>query len=380
MTERKSDNQHFVPQFYLRGWCPFPAKLKRKMKCVRAWNLRCGRIECPVSIKHECSRSGFYGPHESPTDNWLTAVETAISGHIWLFRGDPRRMPTEQEDSAIRVFMCTQIPRTRYCEMETQEMIERIGELFDDPGDRDAIRELTGTAKGLDMASEIPGLAMSLIYATSDLGLLVAINDTGREFITSDNPVVMANHAFPNHRNMGLGDAGLLVLLPIGPRSAVVFYDKAVYERRKVISCTPNDVHAMNLVQACNARNNLYYRDEQTDLTRICALADKHRADSAPYLVRAVPDNSNNGELLHFASRHSNPRVRFSFALPKQRFRRKFKKQRASPESEVRVPRRESLLEERPIRASGTGAESVRYRQVSKVELHQARSHQRACA
>ena len=171
---------------------------------------------------------------------------------------------------------------------------------------------------------------------------------------------------------MGFGDSGLLVLLPIGPRSAVVFYDKAVYERRKVISCTPNDVHAMNLVQACNARNNLYYSDEQTDLTKICALADKHRADSAPYMVRAVPDDSKNGDLLQFASRHPNPRVRFSFALPKQKFRRKFKKQRTSPESEVRVPRRESLLEERPNGASGTGAGSVRYRQVSKVEIRQA--------
>ena len=363
-----SDNQHFVPQFYLKAWCPFPSKSKAGLRCVRAWNLRSGRIGRPVSIKHECSRSGFYGPKANPTDNWLTAVEGTVSNHIWNFRSAPPRMPTADEDLAIRKFMGMQMPRTRYSERETQALLERIDGLFDDSQDRDTVRQLIAPARDLDLSASIPNFTMSILAATSDLGLLVAHNDTDLEFVTSDNPVVMVNHAFPRHLNMGFRDAGLLVLLPISPQSTVVLYDRSAYERKRVASCTPNDVRAMNLIQACNARNNLYFRDDHTDLTSICAKAHKHRSANTPYVALAVADDPKDGELLHFGNCRPNPRVRFSFAIPTRKFRRKFSKQIASPTTEMRVPSRASLPEIRTVEHDHS-ADGVRFTQVSKIEL-----------
>lgn len=290
---KKGSSDHFVPQFYLKGWCPYPAKTTSKLKCVRAWNNHTGRISRPVSIKHECSRADYYGPKSNSIDDWLTLVEGIVSKEIWQFRSIHKpRTPTEEEEVALRVFMCTQIPRTRYTEEQQRELFKSAHKLFDDPKDAKAIQNLVKPVVALGNTPEdIPAHALSLAKTTSDLGLLVVNNETGFELITSDNPVVAVNHAFPLHLNIGYGDAGLLVLWPVSPRAAIVLYDKAAYLcKKKVALCTERDVHAMNLIQACNACNNMYFRDEHTDLAKITAQAERHRRRCTPYIALAASE------------------------------------------------------------------------------------------
>lgn len=372
-VSQRSDSEHFVPQFYLKGWCPYPAKSKAGLKFVRAWNIDRGRIPGPVSIRDECSRAGFYGPKENYIDQWLSLVEKAVSKEIWQFRSASRpRMPTEEEEAAMRVFMCTQIPRTRYTEEQLRDLFKAAHDLFDDPRDVEAVREiLRPITERRNTSEDIPRSVVSLIEATSDLGLLVVHNETGSELVTSDNPVVAVNHAFPRHLNAGYGDAGLLVIWPVSPRTAIVLYDKTAYRRRKVASCTKRDVRAMNFIQACNARNNLYFCEEHTDLTTICAKAERHRRGCTPYIALAESEGPDRREILHFGFRRPNPRVRFSFALPKEKFRRKYASEIGSSSSELQVPRRESLLERGAAMTADGGASNYAtvFKQIAQIDL-----------
>ena len=372
LSER-SDSEHFVPQFYLKGWCPHPAKSKAGLKFVRAWSIHHGRIPGPVSIRDECSRPGFYGPKENYIDQWLSLVEKTVSKEIWQFRSAcPPRMPTEDEEVAMRVFMCTQIPRTRYTEEQLRDLFKAAHELFDDPRDVEAVQEmLRPITEQKNTSEDIPRSVVSLIKMTSDLGLLVVHNDTGSELVTSDNPVVAVNHAFPRHLNMGYGDAGLLVVWPVSPRTAIVLYDKTAYRRKKVASCTKRDVRAMNFIQACNARNNLYFCEGHTDLATICAKAERHRRGCTPYIALAESEGPDRSEILHFGFRRPNPRVSFSFALPKAKFRRKYASEIGSSSSEFRVPQRKSLLEQgTAMTPDGRGPEyATVFKQIAQIGL-----------
>ena len=346
MKKGKSDNQHFVPQFYLKGWYPFSAKSSDGMRCVRAWNISFGRIHGLVSIKHECSRSGFYGPKGNAVDGWLSNVENVLSDYFWQFRCASPRMPTQEEEPALRMFMSVQMLRTRYFENDMSELARRAAELFEDEQDKAFIEKELST-QDLDMSLQIPALAKEMLAATGDLSVLVVVNETGEEFITSDNPVVLANHAFPKHAHMGLTDIGLILMLPISPTRVVVLYDETAYVKKKVVYCRPNDVLAMNLIQACNARNNLYYRNEQLDLSGLVSKAARYRSKGKPYIARAVAEDPQDGDLLHIANRRANPRVRLSFCQPKPRFKRKYSKQIYSMSSVIDVPPRAAIKRHR---------------------------------
>ena len=369
----KHDSQHFVPQFYLKGWCPFASESSDTMKCIRAWNVRAGRIQGLASIKGECSRRGFYGPTGNQTDTWLTRIENGISDYIWRFRNAPPRMPSAEEDAAIRMFMSIQMPRTRYIEEEMHELMSKVPELFEDEQDKVDIAALL-MPPNTDMSDQIPLIAKDALIATSDLDLLVVVNDTDSELVTSDNPVVMINNGFPRHLHMGLYDSGLLVVLPLSPERGVVLYDRATYGRKKVVKCTPNDVHVLNLFQACNARNNLYFRDAHTNLANVLAKARRHRVESTPYVARALADNPEDGEILHFANRRPNPRVGLSFCQPSARFRRKFGKQRASSSTVVQVPERATSVRRNAGPASGmpyadSMADGTRLTETARAEI-----------
>lgn len=250
------------------------------------------------------------------------------------------------------MFMSIQMPRTRYIEEEMHELMSKVPELFEDEQDKVDIAGLL-MPPDTDMSDQIPLMAMDALIATSDLGLLVVVNDTDSEFVTSDNPVVMINNGFPRHLHMGLYDSGLLVVLPLSPERGIVLYDRATYRGKKVVKCTTNDVHTMNLFQACNARNNLYFRDAHTNLANVLTRARRHREGNRPYVARALADNPEDGEILHFANRRPNPRVGLSFCQLSPRFHRKFGKQRASASTIVQVPERSTIFRHSVVPAVG---------------------------
>ena len=276
--------------------------------------------------------------------------------------------------------MSIQRLRTRYGEREALELVMKSPDLFDNEQDKEFMKRHLPPGN-FDMSGQIPNMASEAFIATQDMDFLIVVNDTDDELVTSDNPVAMWNHAFPKHLNMGLSDSGLAVILPVGPKCATVLYDRAAYANRsngvrlKVTKCTPNDVQALNFMQACNCQNNLYFKNDHTDLAKLMANAESHRSRCTPYIARAI-SKTGDGDLLHLGGRQPNPRVRLSFLHVDRRFRRRFARIMRDKSTEFEVPQRETyaLAKGAPSGAHralerGLKQDTMSFRQVSKIEL-----------
>lgn len=93
-------------------------------------------------------------------------------------------------------------------------------------------------------------------------------NKTGREFVTSDNPVVKYNQFMEFRKwpgaHTGWAAIGLEVFFPISPSLCLVLYDKSSYRvgfrRRHLVEIVRvEDVDQLNGLQLINAHQSLYF-------------------------------------------------------------------------------------------------------------------------
>jgi hypothetical protein len=71
----------------------------------------------------------------------------------------------------------------------------------------------------------------------TDLSLILVHNDSEMLFVASDAPVVLHNRMFEAHRlsnPAGYASVGLQLIIPLGPRLALLCYDAAAYEARDI--------------------------------------------------------------------------------------------------------------------------------------------------
>jgi hypothetical protein len=120
--------------------------------------------------------------------------------------------------------------------------------------------DMSGISITLNDASNIAvQTAVSSFTLLADMGwLLVAANESD-EFITGDTPVIFANPFLKQVNglsNTGLTTKGLLVILPLSPRLALILFDKAVYRlhgkqtQPTFTFATSKDIEQLNILQA----------------------------------------------------------------------------------------------------------------------------------
>lgn len=116
-------------------------------------------------------------------------------------------------------------------------------------------------------------------HFAADLKLKLLENKTRRLFITSDNPAVLYNQFLekrnPQGGNTGIQCIGLQIFLPLGPRHLLMLYDGNVYRvggrqhlQTHIEITREADVEALNVLQAANADNVLYYSAD-TDVAHV---------------------------------------------------------------------------------------------------------------
>lgn len=107
--------------------------------------------------------------------------------------------------------------------------------------------------------------------AIDDLKVVILRNMTERDFVTSDDPAVTTNRWLiqrKGRRVFGTNSAGLMLMLPIGPRLLSMCYDPAVYTPSGSISHgfvevrQTGDVLALNQQQFMRAAEVIYFRRE----------------------------------------------------------------------------------------------------------------------
>lgn len=292
-----NNNQHFVPQFYLR-------KFSNDGSSINLVTRKAGRVVKGASIKGQCSKRRLYGSGPF-LDDFLTYLESNVSELIGVFGGQtPRFAPNQADVEKFLCFLTTQIYRTPKSNV--------IGEHFDKSfGDILA----RGSPEGYEFPDDIAGSRMTLermcrmaifFYPhLSDLMLVRVKAPKGCEFVTSDSPIILANKAGEQERlpnSLGLASSGLIITYPISPRFCLMLYDGGVYKFRHSSDMTvfsnSADVSKINRLQYLNCSESIYFKDERaSDVSRLMRCFDE-RPDSLVELTEYISEGrSSDGEI-----------------------------------------------------------------------------------
>lgn len=256
-------SQHYVPQFLLRHFAPDESR--RRLNLLRINERLC---TFGASLRSQCAENYFYmvGPaFEIATKRGIEdPASTVITA---MLREKVVPPPDTEAINDFHRFVVFQWART--------------------PAAVDAVtRELAGYAKAvlrthpsmraqdlrmLDAMTIIPpdplgeslrraGLAKPLL---ADLRLKIVVNDSDIEFVMSDAPAVLHNTWSPA---LGFGSHGIMLVMPLDPRTLSILYDSDVYavgDDNGDIATTSSaeDIDGLNALQVASARACLYFKN-----------------------------------------------------------------------------------------------------------------------
>jgi len=265
------DNQHFVPQFYFRGF-------SQDGRSICALIRRTGKTVAKASIRKQASDIGFYG--DPTVEKALSDVEGECAGALReLVRLQNPELLSPEHYTLVLVWLNLQRSRTMAARRMSQPMHDKFTRLqlemaIGHATDLDDAkkRELLGRLDEVE-ADPIPlqliemKIAMELSASLSDLRPLVLLNRTTRPFVFGDAPVVFYNGLCRDVKIrgvLGTQSSGLMVFFPLTPEAALVLLDDAHYEVKR--GCANQvqvrdlrDVASLNKLQLHAASTCLYF-------------------------------------------------------------------------------------------------------------------------
>ena len=322
----EKDQQHFVPQMYLRAFASAPRR-------INVFNLTGNKPIRDASIKHQCSSRRFYGD-DVRVENAIAQLE---AGAAPVLRSicETTRVPSS-DDTVERLLLITfvalQSLRTNVAAENTNDMIDRmIHQAYkDDPRATDFDEYFVGYEKPARAAIQPLEL---MIQGIDDLKAhLICCNEQQR-FITSDNPVFRYNQYCEGIKGMATHGAvcrGLQIFLPLSPSVLLLLYDGWVYKvgRRggQFSSSLPDtDIAALNKLQVVNAETNLYFSnwDDRDGLQELIRQGRRLHI-SQPVEVVEYPEigDPSGSSLLHTYERVPKMNLKLSFMSLRRAARR----------------------------------------------------------
>lgn len=268
-----SANQHYVPQFYFRGF-------SSDGRSVCALNRRDGTTIRVASIKGQASKKYFYGDAEA--EKKLQQVDGLFSDVVKRFRECSTFDEFSGEDYYILLQnIMLQRSRTMSARSRSKAMQDRLLQLHlemkvhaDQSLDDTTRQDFLQFAKEAEanpqqyQALEM-SIALDCVDSLLDLLPVVLENRTNRPFIFGDAPVVFSNPHLRQVRLRGVLGAqtpGLIIFYPLSPTRLLVFLDESVYQlTRRTADFLPVrdllDVSILNRLQIQNASSAVYFHD-----------------------------------------------------------------------------------------------------------------------
>jgi Protein of unknown function (DUF4238) len=291
--------QHYVPQFLLRNF-----SLHGLDGRISVYRISEGKHLAKTSIRDQAHENNFYGkPHIESSFAGLEGEAARIIGTA--IREEVVPPPKSSDHDALLTFTLAQAFRTRAAADETNAMADRLAKrmMKDVPGLKEHLDRFKVTIE--DAPLEALGNALIHIDLVRDLRYKLLCNRTAVPFISSDDPAVLYNQFLEPRKkigsNTGLAVKGLQIFLPIGPKHLVMFFDTDVYTvggrrlaSQRVEVTAEQDVRALNLLQAVNASESVYFNDEITlrDVEGLARRAARYRPDAKASLLEYQPASS----------------------------------------------------------------------------------------
>jgi len=328
---------HFVPQFYLRNF-----SRPRGERVISVYNSRSEKFVTKASVRGQAYKNHWYGLGDEIED-CLAMIEGRAATVISSIIENSELPNTNSEDYQSLVLFLVQLRhRTFSAGQEQNEMMNlfmkaTMSEGFQSSSEFD--KEIQGTR----FFYEHPALAAlgswpDVFPFALDLKCKLITIHGDREFLTSDNPVVLYNQFLERRKPIGgitgWATKGLQAFLPISSNHLLCFYDGGVYKygnrRQNAISIQEmRDVDDLNSLQCMNLEENLYCSPgrKEEEVSRLVARYMRNRPKSRVNLRRGrliEGDDVRDGTLLHIYKHDLRCALRLTFIRELKRTR-KFK-------------------------------------------------------
>ena len=264
----KKKNQHYVPQSYLKLF----STDKKNIGIYTILNDKTtlGPINTQASEKY------FYSKDMAlEIENALQGIENLGIDSFKKIINHNRYKWGNIEYLNAYVFIIIQYARTLYAVQKIQEQTEdnflKYFYLHSNLNEIDPHLVFKIDSPSL-WALKIYGNMLSCCIDLKYKILKIDEKNIIERFITSDNPVCIFNPFFEVCKNIpideiALGHKGIIILLTISPKHAIIIYDADVYKignRHEWVNITnPKDVSIINKIVVVNANEVLYYTSKE---------------------------------------------------------------------------------------------------------------------
>jgi Protein of unknown function (DUF4238) len=212
-------NQHFVPKCLLRQFAADEAQ-----RSLNVFNIRSERLIPKASLKSQASSNYMYGK-DLTLEHHLAKLEGSFDTVLKdIATGGS---PAEHDLEQIRFIVYLQFRRTEMAVKRLKHAYDSMeAKVFGDDGGAPtppSVYELT-----IDSLR----LCRQTLSAVEDLKLRIVNNESRVDFVISDDPVVFANrYATQRLNRVGFGaqSSGVLFLMPLTPRNAVICYESDLH-------------------------------------------------------------------------------------------------------------------------------------------------------
>ena len=253
--------QHYVPKFYLRRFTKNP-------NTINLYNLSRRVSIFDVSLKHQCYQSYFYDK-DNFIENQLKIIEDNVSVQLCDITAS-RKLPKQgtNEYAGLLLFAIVQHERTLSNVKNRNLLFKQVSDYYKSFY-KDAPQSLIDDYIGQMKYQIYPTLMhwIEVVPLGLDLKMKLFVNNTGTEFITSDNPVVYYNQYLEDRTfasNTAISIVGTQLFFPLDPNHLLYIYDSNIYEFKNdssdfIIIDNKEDILEMNRLQFVHCHENLYF-------------------------------------------------------------------------------------------------------------------------
>lgn len=281
-----------------------------------------GRILDNVSIRNQCSKPYFYPDQDYEKalgqfeGDCHATIEKVLSGQFQTL--------TQSDFRVLKSFLLLQKARTLHEVRRFREGIEQVIQYVGSLGPSEELKKwLDGYENSeKDVVKMMMANFKDALDITADLKCKVIINEGDGSFITSDDPVIEYNPLLEPFKitNYGLAAIGLLLLLPISPKAAIVVFDGGYYkigkQKQSIIKFNnATDLSWINLLTIFHADKAIYYLKESLAQNDIQGLVSRAKGFGKGEVMEMTPYVAEDGksELIDSHSNHFAIGAKFSF-------------------------------------------------------------------
>lgn len=288
--------QHYVPQFYLRG---FSADENRKL--INLYNITRKQFFRNVAIKNQAYRPNFYGS-DGKTEFILSRLESLFAV-VLKDTYENMRVKDEIYYNLILLYLVLGELRSEKKYIDHNDMFSSFTSIIEETSGeeyRDRIRRESQKGLGDNGKFILSSIEKSWMNVL-DLGIAIISNDTQRDFITSDFPTAKYNFFLERKKYIRAATAislqGLVIFLPLTPKVLIVAYDKDVYRVTKSKITSRDDVDSINKIQILNSNENLFYHSSFSEkwITKYISDVSQHLNTPRVAVRAAIEENRENG-------------------------------------------------------------------------------------